>query len=260
MDAVIEPFDRRARRRARDRAAPVFGSHSFLKDVLVAEIVERLATFDRAFARVLDLGAHDGRFAARLPGSHVVAADAGFRFAHAARGVMCDEDRLPFAHACFDAVLSAASLHGVNDLPGSLVQIRKALRPGGVFLASFVGGASLQGLRSRMIAAESQFCGGVSPRLLPMIDPREAPSLLQRAGFVDPVVDVDTASVRYGDARSMVRDLRGMGESNILARRSRQPLSNLGAALLAAAVEAGRDVDDRISVSLEIVSLSARAP
>jgi NADH dehydrogenase [ubiquinone] 1 alpha subcomplex assembly factor 5 len=258
MLEVAEPFDRAARRRARDRAAPGFSRHAFLKETLAAELAGRLQELGIRPGRALDLGAHDGALRRLLPAEELVAADAGFRFARAAAGVMCDEDRLPFADASFDAVVSAGSLHGVNDLPGALVQVRRLLRPGGVFLANFVGGASLAALRSRLVEAEEAVCGGVSPRLLPMVDAREAPSLLQRAGFAAPVVDVVALAVRYPSARAMLDDLRGTGECNILAARSRRPLSRTLAAALLAAAEAVPDSDGRYPVDLEIVTLTGR--
>jgi SAM-dependent methyltransferase len=257
MDAA-EPFDRAARRRARDRAAPRFAAHAFLKDALAADIGERLAAIGHGIDRVLDLGAHDGRLRRHIAAGTIVAADAGFRFARAAGGVQCDEDRLPFAAGSFDAVLSAGSLHGVNDLPGALIQIRRCLRPGGVFIANFVGGASLAALRARLVTAEDAALGGVAPRLLPMVDPRQAPVLLQRAGFADPVVDVAARSVRYADARAMVADLRGMGEGNILATRTRRPMSRTLAERLLAAAEAAADADGRHAVVLEIVTMTGR--
>lgn len=255
-----EPFDRAARRRLRDRAAPRFGDFAFLKDAMADDIVERLDALGPAPLRILDLGAHDGRFAARLPGITVIAADAGFRFARAAQGVMCDEDRLPFAAAAFDAVLSAGSLHGVNDLPGALVQIRQCLRAGGVFVASYVGGASLHDIRTQMLAVELEARGGVSPRILPMVDPREAPSLMQRAGFVDVVVDVTERPVRYQGAAAMLRDLRGMGETNFLLSRSRRPLRRDEAARMAAAIEAERAADGGITARLQIITMTGRSP
>ncbi|MEA3538972.1 MAG: class I SAM-dependent methyltransferase [Pseudomonadota bacterium] len=260
MSDPIEPFDRAARRHARDRAADDFARFAFLKDALAADLAERLAELGSSFPRVLDLGSHDGRFAALLPESEMVAADAGFRFAKTARGVMCDEDRLPFAPHSFDAVLSAASLHGVNDLPGALVQIRQVLRPGGVFLAAFVGGASLAALRARLLAAEMSRYDGVSPRFLPMVDPREAPGLLQRAGFVEPVVDVHQQVVRYRSAASMLVDARGMGEGNVLLARSRKPLSRADAAAFHIAAEAAAEADGRHPLQLEIVTMTGRAP
>ena len=251
MSDPIEPFDRTARRRTRDRAAVDFARFAFLKDALAADLAERLAELGSSFPRVLDLGSHDGRLAALLPESEMVAADAGFRFAKIAHGVMCDEDRLPFAVGSFDAVLSAASLHGVNDLPGALVQIRQVLKPGGVSLAA---------LRARLLAAEMARYDGVSPRFLPMVDPREAPGLLQRAGFIEPVVDVHQQTVRYRSAASMLVDARGMGESNVLHARSRKPLSRSDAAALHIAAEAAAEADGRHPLQLEIVTMTGRAP
>ena len=258
MSDPIEPFDRTARRRARDRAAPDFARFAFLKDALAADLAERLAELGPSFPH--DLGSHDGRLAALLPESEIVAADAGFHFAKMAHGVMCDEDRLPFAPGSFDAVLSAASLHGVNDLPGALVQIRQVLKPGGVFLAAFVGGASLAALRARLLATEMARYDGVSPRFLPMVDPREAPGLLQRAGFIEPVVDVHQQTVRYRRAASMLADQRGMGEGNVLHARSRKPLSRVDAAAFYAAAEAAAEADGRHPLQLEIVTMTGRAP
>ena len=257
MTAEAEPFDRQARRRARDRAARRFDAHSFLKDALAADIADRLGELGANAGRVLDLGAHDGRLS-RLLAADVVAADAGFGFARAASGIMCDEDRLPFAADSFDAVVSAGSLNGVNDLPGALIQVRRILKPGGVFVANFVGGASLAALRMRLIAAEDAATGGIAPRLHPMIDPAEAPGLLQRAGFSDPVVDVAGRVVRYPDARGMVGDLRGMGEGNVLAARQRRPLARYVAARLVAAAEAAPDADGRHAVHLEVVTMTGR--
>ncbi len=259
-NAQPEPFDRCARRNIRDRAARRFDKSAFLKDAILQDLVSRFEEFALASPRVLDLGSHDGRLAAHLPEANVIAADAGFCFAKMAHGVMCDEDRLPFAAKSFDAVMSAASLHGVNDLPGALVQTRQILRPGGVFLAAFVGGASLQDLRGVMIAAEDALVGGASPRLLPMIDPREAPALLQRAGFADPVVDVHRVTVYYRTSRAMLDDLRASGESNILAARARTPMPRRLVAALTAAVENAKDNDGRIAANLEIVTMTARAP
>jgi SAM-dependent methyltransferase len=253
-------FDRKARRRARDRAAPGFAHHAFLKEALLDDLVDRLAGFGIDPQRVLDLGAHDGRLAARLPGARVIAADSGFRFARTAGGVTCDEDLLPFADACFDAVVSAASLGGVNDLPGALVQVRRALRPDGIFLGAFVAGTSLAAERARLLDAEAALRGGASPRLHPMVDPRQAPSLLQRAGLADPVVDVAEVTVRYAAPGAALADLRGMGESNVLAARSRTPAGRRLRTALEAAFADARDADGRIAVTLQIVTLTGRRP
>ncbi len=256
----IEPFDRRARQIARNRAASRFGEFNFLKAAIAEELAARAASFERRWPRILDLGAHDGTAGTLIPGDHVIFTDTAIRFAraHGRKGVVCDEDRLPFADSSFDLILSAVSLSTVNDLPGALVQIRRALRPGGVFLAGFVGGASLAGVRHAMIEAELGAGGGAAARIHPMIDAREAPALLQRAGFANPVVDTQTRTVRYGSPASMLRDVRGMGESNILETRGRKPLARGTVRILSDAVSRLSDPDGRIPAELELVFMTGR--
>lgn len=255
-----EPFDRRLRRLRRDRAALRFGEFAFLKDALVGEIVARLFELGRRYGHALDLGCHDGRLGRRLPAERVTFADAGLAFARAAGGVMCDEDRLPFGPATFDLIASAGSLHGVNDLPGALAQAARALRPGGRFIAALPGGDTLFALRAALFEAEEAVLGGVSARVHPNVDPREAPSLLQRAGFGDPVVDVEPLRLRYADLSGLMRDLRGGGETNVLHARSRVPV---GRALLAAAAErfrAGAEADGRVPVTMQVLHMTAVVP
>lgn len=252
----VEPFDRAARRRQRQRAAAAFDAHAFLKDAMAGEIALRAADTGREFARVLDLGCHDGRLGRRLGATAF--ADAGEGFARAAAGVVADEDRLPFADGSFDLIVSAGSLHGVNDLPGALVQIRRALAPGGLFLAALVAGESLHELRRAFLEAESRLRGGVSPRIMPMVDVAEGAGLLQRAGFTMPVADVDTVRVRYDGLLPALAELRGAGETNILAARA--PLRRDVLAAAAECFQAGADPDGRIAVRMQILHLAGWAP
>ena len=259
-----EPFDRAARRAARSRAAAGFSDFAYLKDDMAADLAARAAGFERRWRRVLDLGAHDGRAGRLIPAETLVEADSALAFARGCsedRGlaVVCDEDRLPFADSAFDLILSAGSLQGVNDLPGALIQARRALRPGGLFLAAFVGGASLHELRHALIEAELLSDKGVAPRMLPMVDAREAPGLLQRAGFINPVVDVAAVMLRFRDPRALLRDVRGMGEGNILAERSRTPLMRAARERMVDAVEILRDGEGRIVLSLELITLTGHA-
>lgn len=251
-----EPFDRAARRVQRDRAAAGFAAHAFLKDAMADEIVARAADTGQRFERVLDLGAHDGRLGQRL--GAMAFADAGEAFARAAGGVVADEDRLPFADASFDLVVSAGSLHGVNDLPGALVQIRRALRPGGLFLAGLVAGETLVEVRRALLEAESALRGGVSPRTMPMVDVAEAAGLLQRAGFTMPVADVDSVQVRYAGLLPALAELRGAGEANILS--ARRPLRR--DVLMAAAERFQQDAgaDGRVAVRVQLLYLAGWAP
>ena len=138
--------------------------------------------------------------------------------------VVGDEEALPFRDASFDLAVSLLALHGVNDLPGALVQIRRALKPDGLFLGCVLGGATLTELRQAFAAAEAEVEGGVSPRVAPFADVRDLGALLQRAGFALPVTDVESVAVRYADPFGLMRDLRAMGLTNALAERRRTPL------------------------------------
>ena len=255
MDSA-EPFDRAARRRQRQRAVAGFGAHAFLKDAMADEIAQRAADTGRVFTRVLDLGCHDGRLGRRLGATAY--ADPAEGFARAAGGIVADEDRLPFADGSFDLIVSAGSLHGVNDLPGALVQIRRALQPGGLFLAALVAGESLFELRRAFLEAESRLRGGVSPRIMPMVDVAEGAGLLQRAGFTMPVADVDTVQVRYDGLLPALAERRGAGETNVLAARA--PLRRDVLAAAAESFHDGADADGRVAVRVQILHLAGWAP
>ncbi len=251
-----EPFDRAARRRQRDRAAATFAAHAFLKDAMADEIVARAADTGQRFERVLDLGAHDGRLGRRL--GAMAFTDAGEGFARAAGGVVADEDRLPFADASFDLIVSAGSLHGVNDLPGALVQIRRALRPGGLFLAGMAAGETLVEVRRALLGAESELRGGASPHTMPMVDVAEAAGLLQRAGFTMPVADVDSVQVRYAGLLPALAELRGAGEANILT--ARRPLRRDVLAAAAERFQQDAGPDGRVAVRVQLLYLAGWAP
>ena len=120
--------------------------------------------------------------------------------------------------------MSLLALHHVNDLPGALIQMRRALRPDGLFVAALVGGDTLTELRQSLTIAESEVLGGASPRVAPFADVRALGALMQRAGFALPVVDVDRVVVRYADLLALMRDLRAFGAANALDERSRKPL------------------------------------
>lgn len=219
-----EIFDRTLRRLRRDRAAHMFADHGFLIEHMADELAERLAMVTRAFDRVLVLGSHDGRLAERFaaPARRIVSADAGFAFARASGGVQCDEDRLPFADASFDLVVSAGVLDSVNDLPGALALIRRVLRPDGLFLGAFAGAGSLAWLKLAMLAADGAASGGAVPRIHPQIDVRSAGDLLSRAGFALQVADGERLDIGYGDPLRLMRDLRGMAATNMLVQRARK--------------------------------------
>ncbi len=224
------PFDRRALRRRRDRAAAGFTNHRFLFDAVARDLVERLGAVRRRFATALDLGCRDGFMARALgAGDRVdVFVNADLSPAMAARAprpaLAADEEALPFCENAFDLVTGVLSLHWVNDLPGALVQIRRILRPDGMALLALFGAGTLRELRIGLARAEIETGGGAGARVSPFPDVRTAGSLLQRAGFALPVVDESTVPVRFADAARLFADLRGMGETNALAARPRGPL------------------------------------
>jgi NADH dehydrogenase [ubiquinone] 1 alpha subcomplex assembly factor 5 len=261
---VIEdgPFDRRLRRLRRERAAPRFAESDYLHRLAADELVERLTLVKRDFRRALDLGCAGGYLSGRLRerGLEVVAADSGLGFARAAGGVQGDEDRLPFAEESFDLIVSAGALDSVNDLPGALLLIRRALRPDGLFLAALAGAGSLPRLRSAMLAADAAAGGGASPRIHPQIDVRAAGDLLLRAGFALPVADSDRVEVRFGSLFALVADLRAMAATNVLATRSARPFGRLAAAAAAADFASHAGEDGKTTERFEILHLLGWAP
>ncbi|RZM34865.1 MAG: SAM-dependent methyltransferase [Sphingomonas sp.] len=253
-NSAPEIFDRGARRIRRDRAAKGYAEHDFLRETMLDGITERLNAVTRDFTDILDLGCFDGAFPPPTE-ARVARCDAGFDFAARANGVQADEDRLPFADASFDLVVSAGVLDQVNDLPGALALIRRVLRPDGLFLGAFVGAGSLPALRSALRFAESE---RPAARLHPQIDVRSAGDLLMRAGFALPVADVETLDVGYRDLGRLFGDLRGMASGNILAQR--QPLVSATVGRTAAAFASAADDRGRTHEKFQIVFLTGWSP
>lgn len=245
-----EIFDRVLRRKRRDRAAARYPDFAFLREHMLEGIAERLSEVKRDFRDVLDLGSFDGGFA--LPGAAITRVDAGARFAARSGGIQADEDRLPFAEASFDLIVSAGVLDSVNDVPGALIQIRRALRPDGLFLGAFAGAGSLAALRGAFLAAEP------AARFHPQIDVRAAGDLLSRAGFALPVADVETLTVRYASMFNLLRDLRGMAATNLLPGAA--PLTRATLARAAEGFAERADADGRTAERFEIVYLTGWAP
>jgi SAM-dependent methyltransferase len=183
------------------------------------------------------------------------------RSATAALRVVADEEALPFADNTLDLVVSGLSLQAVNDLPGVLVQVRRALKPDGLFLAALLGGDTLAELRQSFATAESELDGGASPRVSPFPDLRELGALLQRAGFALPVTDVDRVTVRYATPFALLHDLRRMGAANPLVERRRVPLRR-ATLMRAMEVYAERfaDPDGKVRASFDIIWLSGWSP
>lgn len=258
-------FDRRLVARRRARAPAGGGEAGFLYDAVVADLAERLAPLTRRFERAVDLGS-GGRVRDLLAASGIAAATvrADVLAADPRAGgpdLVVDDEALPFADASVDLLVATLDLQVVNDLPGALVQIRRALKPDGLFLAAVAGADTLAELRAALIEAEASETGGAAPRVAPFADVRALTGLLQRAGFALPVGDVDRLTVRYDDLFALLRDLRGLGATSALIDRPRRPLRR-GVLLRAAELYAERfaDPDGRIRATVDIVSLSGWAP
>jgi SAM-dependent methyltransferase len=256
-------FDRRLLRARRTRAANL-GPATFLLVRTAEDLAERLAAVLRRFDLVADLGtpgdAVRRALAAQVGTIIAVDADAA-RLANETLAVAADEEALPFCDGALDLVVSALALQFANDLPGVLLQIRRALRPDGLFLAAMIGGDTLTELRSAFAGAEAEIEGGASPRVAPFADLRDLGALLQRAGFALPVTDVDRVVVRYDSPLALMHDLRRMGAGNALTERRRAPLRRATLRrMFEIYSERFADPDGRIRATFEIVWLSGWAP
>ncbi len=215
-----------ARRLARTPARAL-GPETFLIDRVAADLAERLGAVLREFDIAIDLGTPTDAVRAAFTDltsiGTLIAANPDVT-AQDAPAVAADDEALPFRDGSLDLVVSALALQFVNDLPGALIQIRRALKPDGLFLAAMLGGDTLTELRQSFAEAESQIEGGVSPHVAPFTDVREMGTLLQRAGLALPVTDVDRLTVRYSSAFTLMAELRRMGATNALTERRRAPL------------------------------------
>ncbi len=268
---TMQVFDRKLVRRHRDRAAATIADHDFLLREVGSRLAERLELIRRNFPRVLDLGCHGGEMAGLLQGlsgiQTIIQTDMSPRMAGVAGAanatpvLAVDEELLPFAPGSFDMVVSNLSLHWVNDLPGTLIQVRQALRPDGLFLAAMFGGDTLFELRRALMEAESDVLGGVSPRTSPMAGLRDAAGLLQRAGFALPVADMDTLTVSYANPFRLLSDLRGMGETNAGLARLRRPMpSALLARTMERYVELFAEEDGSVPATFQVIFLAGWSP
>ena len=271
MADPITVFDRHILKLRRDRAASRASEFNFLFAETADRLADRLEDTTRSFPRAVDLGCHSGELAQILAASSRVEtlhqADISYRYAKAARdlngrsSMVADEEFLPFAEGSLDLILSNLSLHWVNDLPGMLLQARRALKSDGLFLASMLGGETLKDLREALMTAEAEEEGGVSPRVSPFVDVKDAGALLQRSGFALPVVDADDITIDYPDALKLMRDLSGMGESNIVAKRSKKftKRSTLARAAAIYHERHGRE-EGRVHAKFQVIYLTGWAP
>jgi len=262
------PFDRRAVRAHRDRAATGMVKADFLVNAAAEALADRLDDISHQFPRGLNLGYGGGATARALEGHggthswvHSDLSPAMVANARERMRVAADEEALPFAAEAFDVIVSALVLHWVNDLPGALVQARRCLRPDGLFLATLLGGDTLFELREALLEAEQEIEGGVSPRTSPFLDVRDAGDLLARAGFHMAVADADTTVVSYPDPLSLMADLRAMGENN--AVNTRRKTFTRRATLMRAAelyFEAHGDDQGRVPATFQVITMTGWAP
>lgn len=263
-------FHRLAVRRHRDRASALFSHADFLFREAAVRLLDRLNDVKRRFPLAANIGCHQGEVAGEL-GTHskvdaLVQCDFSPAMARVAAQnkiptLVADEEALPFGAATLDLAISNLSLHWVNDLPGALVQIKRALKPDGLLLATVFGGETLKELRASLIEAESEITGGASPRVSPFVDVRDAGALLNRAGFALPVVDADAITVTYAEPLKLMADLRAMGETNAVNERSKKFLRR---DVLARALEIYRerftDARGRCVATFQIVTMTGWAP
>ncbi|MBZ9889254.1 class I SAM-dependent methyltransferase [Mesorhizobium sp. BR1-1-3] len=246
-------------------ARPVDGA-DFLMRRTAEDLAERLGAVERRFGKAAVLFCQTPAAAETLAESGKVAdivrveTDTAFLSGGDA-GLIAPLETVPFEPESLDLAVSLLSLQAMNDIPGMLIQIRRALRPDGLFLGAFAGAGTLFELRESLLAAETELYGGASPRVAPFTDVRDAGALLQRAGLALPVADVETVTVRYASLFNLIADLRAMGETNALTDRSRRPGSRkLFARAAEIYAERFSDPDGRVRASFSIVWMSGWAP
>ncbi len=253
-------FDRLAHRRHRDRAAAHVDQVAPILLEAAERLLDRLDDTTHRFTQALDIGGR-GVVAPLLAARGISTVSCDFSPAMAARNpgpiVVADEEYVPFGPNSFDLIVASLSLHWVNDLPGALIQLRRALRPDGLLLASLPAAGTLAELRQALTETEVALTGGVAPRIAPFPDLRDCAALLQRAGFALPVADVEELRLLYADPMDVLRELRAAGEGNALRQRHRVAPSALlfPAALAALPRQAGR-----VAVTLRMAVLTGWAP
>ncbi|CDZ59993.1 class I SAM-dependent methyltransferase [Neorhizobium galegae] len=260
-------FDEQLVSARRRRAIAAKDSNAaFLLDIAGRELADRLAVVERKFETAVELhggtgiAAREALATGKVGTLSRVETDATFARPGDAFTTAPFED-VPLEPESVNLVLSPLSLHLVNDMPGTLIRIRRALKPDGLFLAAIPGSGTLQEMRDVLLSAEAELTGGASPRVIPFADVRDVGALLQRAGFSLPVVDAETYTVRYDSLFPLMRDLRAMGMTNPLAGRSRVPVTRrffVRAAELYA--ERYSDPDGRIRATFSIIYASGWAP
>lgn len=246
-------FNRALLRKRQRRVAADFLQHQFLHQQAAERVMESLSYITHPFETVAELCAFTGVLKPMLAGR------AGTRNYH--EHLLEEDEHLPFAENSIDAVVSVFSLHWVNDLPGLLTQIRRALKPDGLFMAILPGGESLRELRQVLTQVESALLGGITPRIAPFLDVRDGGALLQRAGFALPVADSETLTITYDNLFVLLHELRGAGESNALsAQRLHFTPRQLFVHAAARYQQDYADSEGRIPATVELITLTGWKP
>jgi NADH dehydrogenase [ubiquinone] 1 alpha subcomplex assembly factor 5 len=257
---VTEIFNRKLLKTNRARYAKRFSEFNFLHQEVAERLIERISDLGKNFENILEIGARDGNLGKKIPHKFLVQTDLSLDFAGSLEnGIMMDDENLCFAPNSFDLILSNLNLHFINDIMGNLTQIKNALKPGGHFIASFIGGQSLKELREVFYQIEIENYGGISPRIIPFIDVKDAGMLMQNAGFADPVADIEKITIDYSTPQKLFEDLKNMGEGNILHARSRKFMGKkIYQALLNLYQKTYSNIDGEVTASFEIVTIIGR--
>jgi SAM-dependent methyltransferase len=248
-------FDRAARRKHLLRARATLPAHDFLFAEGADILIESLLPILRPFPRIAELYPRTAHL------SDALRAREGTQMLITGDTLVMDEELLPFADDSLDAIVSNLSLHTVNDLPGMLIQARRALKPDGLFLATMPGAGTLQELRDALAQAEATVTGGITPRVAPFLEVRDAGNLLQRAGFALPVVDSVSLQVQYSELGALLSELRGSGEQNMLQARQKH-FTRRQVFVQAAKHYAAhyRDAQGHLNATVEIITLCGWKP
>jgi NADH dehydrogenase [ubiquinone] 1 alpha subcomplex assembly factor 5 len=256
-------FDRTLYRKRHSRNRQLFCNHNFLHIAAEERVLERLQTIDRDFEHTLIIGATDSILSQHQRLKHIIFANHTHQRLPSSPTSLCvmDEEWLPFQENSLDAVICVLNMHHVNDVAGTLIQIQQSLKPDGLLLMATYGARTLMQLREAYAHAESQLLGGISPRISPFMEARDAGGLLQRAGFALPVADNEMLTISYPTLNALLTELRGMGETNIMHERSRQPMTRtLLAAVDAAYRTAYQDAEGRLPCDVEMLFLTGWKP
>ncbi|MEZ5757681.1 MAG: methyltransferase domain-containing protein [Emcibacteraceae bacterium] len=247
----------------RDKISPTFAKHDFLKKEISHRLIDNLDDIKKSFDIILTMNVDESCLTQRFKQALVIQQDISLNMLKdgAELTIQADEEYLPYKNQCLELVLSCLNLHWVNDLPGTLIQILRSLKPDGLFLGAIFGGETLTELRQAMLKADIELRGGTSPHISPFIDVRDAGSLLQRAGFALPVVSMERIYVTYSDAFSLMKELKAMGENNALLKQYKGLTSPRVMAKVAKIYHQNyANKDGRIPATFDIVYLQGWAP